>query len=83
MKKLYELVIETKNEEFVRKTVIATSKGDAKKKESNEIIRIKEITEKFPISIKCLKEALSGKFGETETTIILQALKEGYENIVE
>ena len=82
--KLYELIVETANKDLIRKTTIAKSTGDAKKREENEIIRIKEISDKYPISVSYVKNALqTATVGDTEINIILQSLKECYSNLID
>jgi len=49
---------------------------------NGEIVRIRDVTEDYPISEYALRRALEGKFGEAETEAIVHLLISGYANAV-
>jgi len=49
---------------------------------NGEIVRIKDVTEDFPISENALRNALASKFGEAETEAIVYLLISGYANAI-
>lgn len=74
--KIYEVIIETSDEVF--KTLIPAHNTKEVEKQvygNGEIVRIKDVTDKHPISINFVREQLNGKCGESELTIIVRILQ--------
>lgn len=85
MYKAYEMII---NEGLDVYKVLKAEKYPKKIKQSyggeGEIIRIKDVTESYPIDVDYLRKVLRGQtmghFGEVETEIICSILEKCYEN---
>mgnify|MGYP000880604981 CR=1 FL=1 len=74
--KIYEVILEGGNDVF--KTLIpAKSTKDVKKQVqgNGEIVKIKDVTYKYPISIDFIRNELRGKLGYEELTIVLRILQ--------
>lgn len=74
--KVYEVIIESGNDVFKTLIPAKNTKDVEKQVQGNgEIVRIKDVTDKYPISINFIHEQLLGKIGEAELTIITRVLQ--------
>ena len=80
--KMFEMVISDGKNVF-KVNRIGTSKQDVMNRYSGngEFVRVKDITDDYPISEESLRTAL-GCFGETEQEAVLSLLRNHYENVI-
>lgn len=85
MLNLYEVVMEI-NGEIKKEVIPSTSNKTLRKSFPNaEILKIKDVTKDFAISINDLFDALAmtGCYGEVEINTILNCVKQGFAGVTE
>lgn len=83
MYRMYEMIIDDGQQVFKAVRCGYTDADVVMRYGGNgEIVRIKDVTEDFPISERCVSDALKS-FGDAERETVLQCLRKLYVNTVD
>ncbi|MCL2198161.1 MAG: hypothetical protein FWB80_04480 [Defluviitaleaceae bacterium] len=81
MTKMYEYIY-TMDGSAGLEYVVGKSEKDVCQRYDGEAVRVKDVTQEFPISESAIEEALKVRFGNAEINAVLSIMRRNYANMV-